>query len=140
MTIHIINGPNINLVGNRETSIYRQHSFDSFFETLQEQFKQIKFVHKQTNIEGELVNYIQEAGAQGANAIVLNAAAYTHTSIAIHDALKGVNLPCVEVHISNVYAREEFRKENKLAAACVGSISGLGLQGYLLAVLYLINN
>lgn len=138
MKIAIINGPNLNLLGKRETDIYGDQSFDIFFKSLQEKFPQYTLSYYQSNIEGELVNAIQEYGFNS-DGIVLNPAAYTHTSVAIGDAIAAVKAPVVEVHISNVHAREDFRKFSHVSAKCAGSIFGLGLKGYELAIEYLLS-
>lgn len=136
MKIAIINGPNLNLLGKRETDIYGNQPFESYFEELKQQYPHISFSYFQSNVEGELVNEIQRAGFD-ADGIVLNPAAYTHTSVAVGDAVAAVKAPVVEVHISNVHAREEFRKLSHVSGKAVGSIFGLGLKGYELAVEYL---
>lgn len=133
MKIAIINGPNLNLLGKREPGIYGNASFDSFFETLKTSYPNVTFTYFQSNIEGELVNEIQRAGFD-ADGIVLNPAAYTHTSVAIGDAIAAIKAPVIEVHISNVHAREDFRKLSHVSAKAAGSIIGLGLKGYELAV------
>jgi 3-dehydroquinate dehydratase II len=137
MKILIINGPNLNLLGKREPDVYGSRSFEDFFRTLQADFSDIELAYFQSNHEGALIDKIHEGGfsAQG---IVLNAGAYTHTSIAIADAIGAVPAPVVEVHISNVHAREAFRHHSYLSAKCKGVIVGLGLEGYRLAVQYLI--
>jgi 3-dehydroquinate dehydratase II len=137
MKILIINGPNLNLLGKREPDVYGSRSFEDFFRALQADFPDIELAYFQSNHEGALIDKIHEAGfsAQG---IVLNAGAYTHTSIAIADAIGAVPAPVVEVHISNVHARETFRHHSYLSAKCKGVIVGLGLEGYRLAVQYLI--
>jgi 3-dehydroquinate dehydratase II len=137
MKIAIINGPNLNLLGKREVEIYGDNSFETYFTALQKKISNVEFVYFQSNVEGELVNAIQEYGfsTQG---IVLNPAAYTHTSIAIGDAVAAINAPVVEVHISNIFAREEFRKHSYVSAKCNAVISGAGLLGYELAVKALI--
>jgi len=124
MKIQIINGPNLNLLGVREPKIYGQISFTEYLDRLRSYFSEIEIDYFQSNIEGELINKIQEAGF-GSDGIILNAGGYTHTSVAIHDAIKAVPAPVVEVHISNVYAREEFRHQSMLTAACMGVIAGL---------------
>ncbi|MCA6440668.1 MAG: type II 3-dehydroquinate dehydratase [Sediminibacterium sp.] len=139
MKIAIINGPNLNLLGKRETDIYGNESFDQFFEKLKTKFPEAELVYFQSNIEGELVNAIQEYGFS-MDGIILNPAAYTHTSIAIGDAIAAVKAPVVEVHISNVHAREDFRKFSHVSAKCAGSIFGLGLRGYELAIAWLLTN
>ena len=138
MKIIIINGPNLNLLGKREPEIYGKQDFESFFSELQGDFSSVDLTYFQSNIEGELVDKIQEVGFEY-DGIVLNAASYTHTSIAISDAIAAVNTPCVEVHISNIYSREEFRHKSIISGSCVGMISGLGLSGYRLAVQYFID-
>jgi len=138
MRIAIINGPNLNLLGKRETNVYGNMSFESFLDELKKKFPQIEFTYYQSNIEGELVNEIQRAGFD-ADGIVLNPAAYTHTSVAIGDAVAAIKSPVVEVHISNVHAREDFRKLSHISAKAAGSIFGLGLKGYELAVDYLLS-
>lgn len=133
MKIQIINGPNLNLLGVREPKIYGQISFTEYLDRLRSYFSEIEIDYFQSNIEGELINKIQEAGF-GSDGIILNAGGYTHTSVAIHDAIKAVPAPVVEVHISNVYAREEFRHQSMLTAVCIGVIAGFGLDSYRLAV------
>jgi 3-dehydroquinate dehydratase II len=135
MNIQIINGPNLNLLGKRETSIYGSESFEVFFDTLQKRFSSIKLAYYQSNVEGELVNKLHEVGFSF-NGIILNAGAYTHTSVAIHDAIAGIKTPVVEVHISNVYSREEFRHKSLITSKCVGLITGFGLEGYAMALTY----
>jgi 3-dehydroquinate dehydratase-2 len=139
MQITIINGPNLNLLGKRETDIYGNESFESFLPKLQEFFPVIKLEYFQSNIEGELVDAIQQHGftAQG---IVLNPGGYSHTSVAIGDAVAAVPAKVIEVHISNIFAREEFRKFSHISAKSVGVISGLGLKGYELAIKYLLDS
>lgn len=138
MKIAIINGPNLNLLGTREPEVYGSTTFEQYFQQLQQQYPQVSFTYFQSNIEGELVTALQEAGT-AADAIVLNPAAYTHTSVAIGDAIAAIQPPVVEVHISNVHARESFRQVNYVSAKAVGTITGLGLRGYQLAVEYLLN-
>ncbi|MBR2647725.1 MAG: type II 3-dehydroquinate dehydratase [Sediminibacterium sp.] len=139
MKIAIINGPNLNLLGKRETDIYGTESFDQFFEKLKTKFTEAELVYFQSNIEGELVNAIQEYGFS-MDGIILNPAAYTHTSVAIGDAVAAVKASVVEVHISNVHAREDFRKFSHVSGKCAGSIFGLGLKGYELAITWLLTN
>ncbi len=134
MKIQIINGPNLNLLGKREEQIYGSQTFESYFENLKIKFKDITFSYFQSNIEGELINKIHEVGFEF-DGIILNAGAYTHTSIGIGDAIAGVTTPVVEVHISNVYSRESYRHESKMAKHCKGVITGFGLDSYALAVL-----
>jgi 3-dehydroquinate dehydratase-2 len=136
MKIQIINGPNLNLLGKRETSIYGSQSFEDFFETLKKRFADIDLQYYQSNVEGELVNKIHEAGFSF-DGIILNAGAYTHTSIAIHDAIGGIKTPVVEVHISNVYAREEFRHKSLITSKCAGMLTGFGMEGYAMAVQFI---
>ncbi len=133
MKIQIINGPNLNLLGVREPKVYGQSSFSEYLDRLRSYFPGIEIDYFQSNIEGELINKIQEAGF-GSDGIILNAGGYTHTSVAIHDAIKAVQAPVVEVHISNVHAREEFRHQSMLTAVCAGVIAGFGLDSYRLAV------
>ena len=133
MKIAIINGPNLNLIGTRETDIYGNESFERYFSKLRKKYETIDFDYFQSNVEGEIINELQSS-AQNMDGIILNAGAYTHTSIAIGDAIAAIKTPVVEVHISNVYAREEFRKNSHISSKCAGTISGFGLKGYLLAV------
>ena len=134
MKILIINGPNLNLLGVREPEIYGSVGFDAYFEQLATIYKELSLEYYQSNVEGEIINKLQEAGFsyQG---IILNAGGYTHTSVAIGDAIAAIKTPVVEVHISNVHAREEFRKISHVSAKCKGTVSGLGLKGYELALL-----
>lgn len=136
-TIAVVNGPNLNLLGSREPQLYGSESFAEFLPKLAGRFPQCRIDYFQSNIEGELVGFLQKCRHSAAG-VVLNAAAYTHTSIAIADAVAAIEVPVVEVHISNVLAREDYRKTSFIAAKCVGSISGLGLVGYELAVEYLL--
>ena len=138
MRIQIINGPNLNLLGKRETSIYGNQSFEEFFDGLRKQFPDEELHYFQSNIEGEIVTRIQEVGFSF-DGIIINAGAYTHTSVAIHDALGAIKTPAVEVHISNVYAREEFRHKSLITSKCVGMLTGFGMQGYVMALQYLLN-
>lgn len=138
MKIAIINGPNLNLLGQREPGIYGSQGFDSFLEILKTRFPNIILEYFQSNVEGELVNALQQFGNE-ADGIVLNPAAYTHTSVAIGDCIAAIKAPVVEVHISNVHAREEFRKLSHVSAKAAGTICGLGLDGYRLAIEYFIN-
>lgn len=135
MKIQIINGPNLNLLGKREPDVYGDKSFDAFLETLRRRFSPTDIQYFQSNLEGDLVSKIQDVGFSY-DGIILNAGAYTHTSVAIHDAIAAVNTPVVEVHISNVYAREEFRHKSIITSKCVGIISGFGLESYSLALTY----
>lgn len=138
MNITIINGPNLNLLGEREPGIYGTDSFESFYEKLKGQYLNVAFDYYQSNVEGELVNALQKAGRE-ADGIILNPAAYTHTSVAIGDCIAAIKKPVIEVHISNVHAREDFRKLSHVSANAIGTIFGLGLAGYRLAVEYLVN-
>lgn len=139
MKIAIINGPNLNLLGKRETGIYGDISFDNFLQDLQKKYPQVELHYFQSNVEGELVDELQRAGYRF-DGIILNPAAYTHTSVAIGDAIAAIKAPVVEVHISNVHAREDFRKLSHVSGKSVGSIFGLGLKGYELALQYLLEN
>lgn len=138
MKFLIINGPNLNLLGKREKSIYGESSFEDYFKELQNKFQIIDFEYYQSNVEGELINKLHEVGFTY-DAIIMNAGAYTHTSIGIGDAIAGIETPVIEVHISNVYAREEYRHQSLMAKNCVGVITGLGLNSYRLAVLHFIS-
>ena len=138
MKIAIINGPNLNLLGQREPGIYGQQSFDDYIRQLRAEFSDIEITYFQSNVEGELVTALQES-SRTCQGIVLNPAAYTHTSIAIGDAVAAIQIPVVEVHISNVQAREEFRKLSYVSAKAVGTITGLGLKGYELAIRWLLS-
>ena len=133
MTIQIINGPNLNLLGVREPDVYGSMSFDDFLPRLRACFPDIQIDYFQSNIEGELINKLQAVGFQ-CDGIVLNAAAYTHTSIALADCIRAISAPVVEVHISNVHQREAFRHQSMIAAACRGVICGFGLDSYRLAI------
>lgn len=135
--IAIINGPNLNLLGKRETDIYGNKSFEDFLNELKVKFPSVEFHYYQSNVEGELINELQRVG-YSFDGIVLNPAGYTHTSVAIGDAIAAIKTPVVEVHISNVHAREDFRKLSHVSGKAAGSIFGLGLMGYELAVSYLI--
>jgi 3-dehydroquinate dehydratase-2 len=137
MKIIIINGPNINLIGQREPNIYGNQSFDTYFAELVEKFPEINLSCFQSNIEGELIDKIQEVGFTY-DGIILNAAAYTHTSIGIGDAVKAISTPVIEVHISNTFAREDFRHHSFISAHAKGIIIGFGLESYLLAIQSLI--
>ena len=133
MRIQIINGPNINLLGKREPSIYGSVTFEDFLIELRANYPDVEISYYQSNTEGELIDKIQETGFD-VDGIILNAGAYTHTSIALQDAIRAVTSPVVEVHISNVHARESFRHKSMIAAACKGVICGFGLKSYLLAL------
>ena len=134
----IINGPNLNLQGRREVAVYGADSFDDLLQSLRYAYPNIDFDYFQSNVEGELINKLQEAGFS-ADGIVLNAGGYSHTSVAIRDAVAAIDSPVVEVHISNIYAREEFRHHSLLSAVCKGSICGFGLDGYRMAVEWFAN-
>ncbi|MES2776096.1 MAG: type II 3-dehydroquinate dehydratase [Bacteroidota bacterium] len=138
MNIAIINGPNLNLLGKREVDIYGNESFDVFLEALKNKYPEVSFSYYQSNLEGELINYIQEVGFT-ADGIILNPAGYTHTSVALGDAIAAIKTPVVEVHISNTAAREAFRQISHVSAKCAGTIIGLGIKGYELAVGYFLN-
>ncbi len=133
MRIQIINGPNINLLGKREPSIYGAVSFEDYYKKLTSLYPDIDFDYFQSNVEGEMINKIHEVGFSY-DGIILNAGAYTHTSIALQDALRAVTTPAIEVHISNVHTREEFRHKSMISCACRGVICGFGLDSYRLAV------
>ena len=138
MKILILNGPNLNLLGVREPGIYGSMSFDDYMPKLREMFPDITLEYFQSNIEGEMIDKIQETGFSY-DGIVLNAGAYTHTSVALHDCIRAVTTPVIEVHISNVHTREEFRHRSMISAACKGVICGFGLDSYRLAVSALAN-
>mgnify|MGYP003525264381 CR=1 FL=1 len=137
MKIAIINGPNLNLLGKRETDIYGNMPFEQFFDSLKKKYGSIEISYFQSNVEGELINELQRVGFEY-DGIVLNPGGYTHTSVAIGDAIAAIKTPVVEVHISNVHAREDFRKLSHVSGKAAGSIFGLGLKGYELAIDWLI--
>lgn len=137
--IQIINGPNLNLLGVREPGIYGNNSFESYLPALRTLFPDVRIDYYQSNIEGEMINKMQEVGF-GYDGIVLNAGAYTHTSIALLDCIRSLRCPVVEVHISNVHQREEFRHHSMISSGCKGVICGFGLQGYELAIRGLLNH
>jgi 3-dehydroquinate dehydratase-2 len=142
MKILILNGPNLNLLGQREPGIYGSHSFESYLASLRERYPEIEIEYFQSNIEGELIDKLQQAGFLSepvCDGIVLNAGAYTHTSIALQDCIRSLKSPVIEVHISNVHKREEFRHHSYLSCACKGVICGFGLDSYRLAVEAIIN-
>lgn len=139
MKIQIINGPNLNLLGKREPEVYGNKTFDTFFEELKKRFPKVEFACYQSNVEGEIINKLHETGFSF-DGIILNAGAYTHTSIAIHDAIASIKTPVAEVHISNIYAREEFRHTSLITSKCAGLITGFGMEGYALAVQFFINS
>lgn len=139
MKICIINGPNLNLTGKREPETYGQVGFETFIPALQQEFPQVELEYFQSNVEGELINKIQEAGFS-CDGIILNAGAYTHTSVAIGDAVKAIIAPVIEVHMSNIYAREEFRHKSYISGVARGVIAGFGLGSYRLALLSFAGN
>lgn len=138
MKIMVLNGPNINFLGIREKSIYGTQSYEELCGYIKNSYGDLDIDIYQSNIEGELINFIQRAYLEKYDGIVINPGAYTHTSIALFDALKSVNIPTIEVHLSNIHQREEFRHKSFTAPACIGQICGLGSEGYLLAIQYLI--
>ena len=127
--IIIVNGPNLNLLGKREPEIYGNRSFEDYLETLKKDFAEVQIDYYQSNVEGEIINKLHEVGFSY-DGIILNAGGYSHTSVAIHDAIAAITTPVIEVHISNIYAREEYRRHSLLSDACKGVICGLGLDGY----------
>ena len=133
MKIAIINGPNLNLLGKREPEVYGNQSFEQFYQLLQKQNPNIQFSYFQSNVEGELINELHRVGFEY-DGILFNPGGYTHTSVAIGDAIAAIKTPVIEVHISNVHAREDFRKISHVSAKCKGTISGLGMMGYQLGV------
>ncbi|MBO4851092.1 MAG: type II 3-dehydroquinate dehydratase [Prevotella sp.] len=133
MNIQIINGPNLNLLGVREPGIYGSSSFESYLPQLRQRYPDVELGYYQSNIEGELINHMQEVGFT-CDGIILNAGAYTHTSVALHDCIRSLKAPVVEVHISNVHQREEFRHHSMISSACKGVICGFGLNSYRLAL------
>jgi 3-dehydroquinate dehydratase-2 len=135
MKIAIINGPNLNLLGTREPEVYGSENFDSFIQSLKQRYPSVEFSYYQSNVEGELINELQRVGFDY-DGIILNPGGYTHTSVSIGDAIAAIKTPVIEVHISNVHAREDFRKISHVSAKCKGTISGLGLKGYELALQY----
>lgn len=135
MKIAIINGPNLNLLGTREPGIYGSETFEQFFSALQKKYPTISFSYFQSNVEGELINELQRVGFDH-DGIIMNPGGYTHTSVAIGDAIAAITTPVIEVHISNVHAREDFRKISHVSAKSRGTIAGLGMKGYELALQY----
>ena len=133
MKLTIINGPNLNLQGEREQDVYGTETFEGLLRSLRSRYKDIDFGYYQSNVEGEIINKLQEVGFT-CDGIILNAGGYTHTSVAIRDAVAAIMAPVVEVHISNIYAREEFRRTSLISPVCKGTVSGFGLDGYRLAV------
>ncbi len=138
MQIAIINGPNLNLLGKREPEIYGTQTFEDYLETIKAKFPNISFQYYQSNVEGELINEIQRVGFS-VDGIIINPGGYTHTSVALGDAIAAVKAPVIEVHISNIFGREDFRKLSHVSGKSVGVISGLGLKGYALAVEYFLD-
>ena len=139
MKLLILNGPNLNLLGQREKQIYGNTSFEDYLVTLQKQFLSCEIAYYQSNVEGEIINRLQEAN-KTVNGIILNAGGYTHTSVSIADAIKAIDVPVIEVHISNVFAREPFRHQSYIAPNCAGTIVGFGLDSYYLAVAYFVKS
>ena len=139
MRIAIINGPNLNLLGKREPSIYGNITFEAYFEKLKQRFPSVEFSYYQSNVEGELINSLQQFGFDY-DGIIINPGGYTHTSVAIGDAIAGISTPVIEVHISNVHAREDFRKISHVSAKAIGTIAGLGMRGYELATMFFLEN
>ncbi|MFZ8961661.1 MAG: type II 3-dehydroquinate dehydratase [Flavobacteriaceae bacterium] len=133
MKISIINGPNLNLLGTREPGIYGNQTFEAYYKTLQERFPNVEFSYFQSNVEGELINHLQQVGFE-VDAILLNAGAYTHTSVAIGDAIKSIDSDVIEIHISNTFAREDFRHKSFITPVAKGLIIGFGLDSYRLGV------
>ncbi len=138
MKITIINGPNLNLLGKREPSIYGNQSFEDFFALLKIKYLNVDFTYYQSNVEGELINFLHEIGFES-DGVIINPGGYTHTSVALGDAIAGIKSPVIEVHISNTAARESFRHISHVSAKCVGTIIGLGMKGYELAVEYFLD-
>lgn len=136
--IQIINGPNLNLLGTRETSIYGEVSFDEFLKELRKKYPEVEIGYFQSNVEGEIINQLHETGFSS-DGIILNAGGYTHTSVSISDAIAAINATVIEVHLSNVYAREDYRHHSMLAKNCRGVISGFGLASYELALFNLLH-
>lgn len=139
MKIQIINGPNLNLLGVREEDIYGNRDFENYLEELKERFPKAELHYYQSNIEGELINKLHQVGFSF-HGIILNAGAYTHTSVALHDAIGAIKTRVIEVHISNIYAREEFRHKSLITSKCKGLISGFGLSGYDMAIQHILNS
>ncbi|HVD99314.1 MAG TPA: type II 3-dehydroquinate dehydratase [Cytophagaceae bacterium] len=139
MKILIINGPNLNLLGVREPSVYGNQTFEEYFKTLQQKYPQAGLEYFQSNVEGELINKLHETGFSY-DGIIMNAGAYTHTSVAIPDAISAIKTPVIEVHISNVHAREEFRHKSFMSRVCKGVVAGFGMMSYEMALFYLLNS
>ena len=136
MRLLIVNGPNLNLIGQREQKIYGNRSFDDYLDLLKKEFEAVDIEYYQSNVEGELINTLQNSTHDG---ILLNAGGYTHTGIALHDCIKAISIPVIEIHISNVAAREDFRHTSKITPVAVGCILGLGLESYALGISYFLN-
>ncbi len=136
MKILIINGPNLNLLGQREPDIYGTKGFESYLEVLKKEFPEAEITYFQSNEEGKIINQLHKSQEENFDGIILNAGAYTHYSLAIYDAIKAISVPVIEVHISNIFAREEFRHKSVIAPACIGTISGFGLASYKLAMYF----
>lgn len=134
MKIMLINGPNLNFLGIRENTIYGTENYENLCQFVMDSFPDDEILCLQSNYEGEIIEFLQKAYLENYQGIVINAGAYTHTSIAIFDTIKSISLPVIEVHLSNIYAREEFRHHSYLAPACLGQISGLGKEGYIYAI------
>lgn len=139
MKVAIINGPNLNLLGKREPEVYGSKNFEQYFEELQKKYPEVSFSYYQSNVEGELINKLQEFGFSY-NGIIINPGGYTHTSVALGDAIAAITTPVIEVHISNIHAREDFRKISHVSAKSKGTIAGLGLKGYELALISLFSD
>lgn len=139
MKIAIINGPNLNLLGKREPEIYGHHSFETYLETLKQSFD-IELYYFQSNVEGEIINHLHDCFNKEYNGVVINPGGYSHTSVAIADAIKAIAIPTIEVHISNIYAREYFRHQSLTGANCLGVITGLGLEGYYYSIQHLLKH
>ncbi len=139
LNIAIINGPNLNLLGTRETDIYGNMPFETYLEGLKNRYTDVYFHYYQSNVEGELVNLLHNCRGN-TDGIIFNGAGYTHTSVALADAIAAIGIPAIEVHISNIYAREEYRQKSLTASKCIGCITGLGLKGYELAVQYFLGH
>jgi 3-dehydroquinate dehydratase-2 len=138
MKVIIINGPNLNLLAKRNPDVYGDVSFDSYFKKLKESFNSVHLDNYQSNVEGEIINKLQEVD-DDYDYVIFNGGGYTHTSVAIADCIEAINVPVIEVHISNIYSREDFRKKSLFSSFCLGSIVGLGLDGYRLAINHIIH-
>lgn len=134
MNIAIINGPNLSRLGHREVAVYGEISMDAWLDALRAQYRDVSISYLQSNHEGDLIDYLYQAEDSGVMGIILNAGGYTHTSVALLDAIRAINIPVIEVHISNIYAREPYRHHSIISVACRGVIAGLGLDGYRLAL------